>query len=77
MDKTDAEPTISQDNPDRVAGKWSETLDASALAALPFDEWLAYGRSMFSFEGLTVEEIRRQAEEAIADEWWDRFYRGR
>lgn len=60
--------TVGTDPPD--------VLSADELAALPFDEWLAYGRAMVSFEGLTVEEIRRQAEEAMADEWWDRFNRG-
>ncbi len=49
-------------------------LDADELAALSFDEWLAYGRSLVSFEGLRVEEIIRQGEDAAADEWWERFH---
>ena len=51
-------------------------LTAEELAALSFDEWLAYGRSLVSFdEGPSVEELIRQGEEAVADEWWERFHR--
>lgn len=71
----DARPVGTVESSEAVEAEPVGVLSAEELADLPFDEWLAYGRSMYSFDGLTVEEIRRQAEEAIADEWWERNHR--
>ena len=54
----------------------SNVLDADALAALPFDEWLNRFRADFPVDPqIDAEDLIRQGEEAVAVEFWARLNR--
>jgi hypothetical protein len=54
----------------------SGALDVDALAALPFDEWLKQFRADFPVDQeIDAEELIRQGEDAVADEFLTRFLR--